>query len=75
MKKFLTVVYEINDADASKAYRDAICDSISEEADIPGCGMTVVGISTEDEMSRVEYLETLLDGEGISYDQSASRFK
>lgn len=74
MRKFLTVVYEINDADASKAYRDALFDSISDEADIPGCGIAVVGISTEDEMSRVEYLETILDEEGISYDQSASRF-
>ena len=74
MKKFLTVVYEINDADASKAYRDAICDSISDEADIPGCGMSVVGVSTEDEMSRVEYLEWLLEEEGISYDQMPSTF-
>lgn len=74
MKKFLTVVYEINDADSSKAYRDAICDSISDEADIPGCGMTVVGLSTEDEMSRVEYLEGLLEEEGISYDQMPRTF-
>lgn len=74
MKKFLTVVYEITDSDASKAYRDALCDSISEEAEIPGAGMTVVGLSTEDEMSRVEYLEGLLDEEGISYDQMPSVF-
>lgn len=74
MKKFLTVVYEIQGNDESKAYRDALVDSISNEQAIPGTAMVVVGLSTEDEMSRVEYLECLLDGEGISYDQSSSRF-
>jgi len=66
-ERFITVVYKFTDAEKSDPYRTAMCDSLASEEEIPGTGLIVTGLSVEDEMSRVEYLEGLLDGEGIEY--------
>jgi hypothetical protein len=69
-EKFITVVGLITDADAAQPFRDLVCDSMGETKEIPG--VRIVGISVYDEMSRVEYLERLLDENNIDYDQPAS---
>lgn len=71
-ERFMTVVYRIEDAEKSKAYRSAIGDAFASEGQIADTGLAVTGMSVYDEMSRVEYLEALLDGEGIDYDQPKS---
>lgn len=68
-ERFMTVVYRIEDSEKSKAYRSAIGDALASEGQIADTGLAVTGMSVYDEMSRVEYLEALLDEEGIEYDQ------
>lgn len=65
--RWLTVVMRITDSEASKDLRHSLSASFSGEKHLPG--LKVTGMSVYDEMSRVEYLEALLDDEGIDYDQ------
>ena len=63
---FVTVVYQVSDWDAFKKTWSNICTSLG--SDVPVNGASVCGVSKSDEMSRVEYLESLLDEHRIDYD-------
>lgn len=65
-KKFLTVVFQVDDPTQSAAFTNPIFAAFAGETLIPG--LTVTGMSIEDEMSKVERLEALLDGEGIDHE-------
>ena len=65
-ERWLTVVMRVTDSETSKELRHRLSASFSGEMDLPG--LTVTGMSVYDEMSRVEYLESLLDAQGIEYD-------
>jgi len=65
-KKFLTVVFQVDDPTQSAAFTNPIFAAFAGDKLIPG--LTVTGMSIEDEMSKVERLEALLDGEGIDHE-------
>lgn len=64
-ERFVTIVYRITDAESSNDYRDACCKSMMGNGNLPG--LEVTGMSVEDEISLVERLKEILDGEGIPY--------
>lgn len=60
--KFLTVVFMLGD----DSNHDELFDSLGSGSKVNGS--VVTGISRSDEMSRVEYLESVLDDNCIDYD-------
>ena len=63
---FVTVVYQVSDLDAFKKTWNNICASLGSGTTVDGA--SVFGVSKRDEMSRVDYLESLLDKHMIDYD-------
>lgn len=53
--RFITVVFQIDDAKAAKPITDPLFDSMAGVVDLPGCHVTA--ISLDDEITRVEQFE------------------
>jgi len=66
--KFVTVVVRIDDPEAAQPWLHTVGAAFAEKKAIDG--LTVTGMSNSDEMTRVEYLEGLLDEENIHYEQA-----
>lgn len=47
-ERFMTVVYRIEDAEKSKAYRSTIGNALASEGQIADTGLSVVGMSVYD---------------------------
>lgn len=66
--KFVTVVVRVDDPEAAQPWLHTVGAAFAEKKAIPG--ITVIGMANNDEMTRVEYLEGLLDDQGIDYDRA-----
>lgn len=66
-QQYTTLVVKIVDREAYKAWSTPLMQSMADEQ--PVNGVVLVGMGIGDEMSRVEYLEGLLEAEGISFDR------
>lgn len=66
--EFVTVVVRVDDPEAAQPWLHTVGAAFAEKETI--AGITVTGMANSDEMTRVEYLEGLLDEENIHYDQA-----
>jgi hypothetical protein len=66
--KHVTVVVRLDDPEAAQPWLNTVGAAFAGKENIPG--ITVTGMANSDEMTRVEYLEGLLDEEHIHYDQA-----